>query len=247
MPEGPPPSAPAAAHVHPRVVPWRHAFAWYEEAMRLFKRAWLRFAILALLTIGTELALKAGPDVLALAAEVIAPLVGCGMVYAAAAVDRREAPSLLLALAAFRAAPSAILAIVLASAITLAAQVFAAWWIADANLLLPDPATDLTLSGLVGVIVIGALASLPVTFVPFHALLEGVPLRTAFAASAIAFAQNTLPLVVYCAGSLVLVAFGLITHLVGLVLALPLSTAAAYAAWKDIFGLREPPSWRQAG
>ena len=38
-----------AAHVHPRVVPWRHAFAWYEEAMRLFKRAPLAFAGLAVI------------------------------------------------------------------------------------------------------------------------------------------------------------------------------------------------------
>ena len=28
--------APPAAHLHPRIVPWSHAFAWYEEAMRLF-------------------------------------------------------------------------------------------------------------------------------------------------------------------------------------------------------------------
>jgi uncharacterized membrane protein len=68
-----------------------------------------------------------------------------------------------------------------------------------------------------------------------------VPLRQAFAASAIAFAQNSLPLVVYGAGTLVLLCFGLLTHLVGLAIALPLSTAAAYAAWKDIFGIRDAP------
>ena len=31
--------APPPAHLHPRIVPWRHALAWYEEAMRLWKRA----------------------------------------------------------------------------------------------------------------------------------------------------------------------------------------------------------------
>jgi hypothetical protein len=246
MPEGPLPSAPAEAHVHPRAVPWRHAFAWYEEAMRLWKRAWVRFAVLALVTIATELGLKTGPDALAVVAEVVTPLVACGMIYAAATVDRREVPSLLLAIAVFRAGPSAIAAVVIASAIILAAQVFAAWWIADVNLLFPDPATDPPPAGVIGAVIIGTLASLPLTFVPFLALLERVPLRTAFAASAIAFAQNTLPLLVYGAGSLVLVGFGLLTHLIGLLIALPLSTAAAYAAWKDVFGIREPPLWRQA-
>jgi hypothetical protein len=243
MPEGVPPSAPTAVHVHPRVVPWRHAFAWYEEAMRLWKRAWLPFAGLAILTLGTELGLKAGPDAVALAAEVVTPLVACGLVYACAVVDRREAPSLWLAIGALRAGKNAIAAVVLASLVALAAQVFAGWWIADVNLLQPDPAAiDLTPTDLFGIFAISTLASLPVTFVPFHVLLERVPLRTAFAASAIAFAQNTLPLVVYGAGSLVLLGFGLLTHLLGLVIALPLSTAAAYAAWKDIFGIRDAPA-----
>ena len=243
MPEGVPTSVPTAVHLHPRVVPWRHAFAWYEEAMRLWKRAWLRFAILAILTVGTELGLKAGPEGIALAAEIITPLVACGLIYACAAVDRREAPSLWLALEAFRAGWNAIAAVVLASAVTLAAQVFAGWWIADVNLLQPDPAaTDLTPSDLLGIFAISTLASLPVTFVPFHVLLERVPLRRAFAASVMAFAENALPLVIYGAGSLVLVGFGLLTQLFGLLIALPLSTAAAYAAWKDIFGIRDAPA-----
>jgi hypothetical protein len=243
MPEGAPPSVPAAVHVHPRVVPWRHAFAWYEEAMRLWKRAWLPFAILAILTLGTEFGLRAGPDAVALAAEIVTPLIACGLVFACAAVDRREVPSPWLALGAFRAGTNAIASVVLASAVTLAAQVFAAWWIADANLLHPGPAAiDLTPSDVIGIYAISSLASLPVTFVPFHVLLEGVPLRRAFAASAIAFAQNTLPLVIYGAGSLVLLGFGLLTHLLGFLIALPLSTAAAYAAWKDIFGIRDAPA-----
>lgn len=237
------PLAPPVAHLHPRVVPWRHAFAWYEEAMRLFKLAPLSLAGLAVLTIATELALKAAPGALALAAEVLTPLVGCGLVYGVAAADRREAPSLLLALAAFRAGANAIAAVVLASGLLLAAQVFAGWWIADANLFLPDTAAlQLTPGAVLGVYSIVILASLPVTFVPFHALLERVPLRAAFRASAMAFAENTLPLVVYGAVSLVLVGFGLITAGLGFVIALPLSAAASYAAWKDVFGVRDAPA-----
>ena len=154
----------------------------------------------------------------------------------------RQKPSLWLALEAFRASPGAIAAVVLSSAVTLAAQLFAGWWIADVNLLqlqLDPAAVDLTPYDLIGIFAISTLVSLPVTFVPFHVLLERVPLRQAFAASAIAFAENALALVVYGAGTLLLLCFGLLTQLVGLVIALPLSTAAAYAAWKDIFGIRE--------
>ena len=64
----------------------------------------------------------------------------------------------------------------------------------------------------------------------------------AFAASWNAFALNALPLLVYAAASLVLLGFGLATMGLGLVLALPLWAASSYAAWKDIFGVRDAPA-----
>ena len=79
-------------------------------------------------------------------------------------------------------------------------------------------------------------------FVPFHVLLEQASPGAAFAASWNAFALNTLPLLVYSAASLVLLAFGLATMGLGLVLALPLWAASSYAAWKDIFGIRDAPA-----
>ena len=63
----------------------------------------------------------------------------------------------------------------------------------------------------------------------------------AFAASWNAFALNTLPLLVYSAASMVLLGFGLATFGLGLALALPLWAASSYAAWKDVFGLRDAP------
>jgi hypothetical protein len=90
---------------------------------------------------------------------------------------------------------------------------------------------------------IGTLASLPVTFVPQLALFERVTLREAFVASGLAFAQNTVPLLVYGAVSLVLLGFGLLTAGFGLVLVLPLWAASSYAAWKDIFGVRDAPAF----
>src|SRR5512143_430156 len=243
MPELLPGAAPAPPHLHPRVVPWRHALAWYEEAMRLFKHAPLTWIGLSVLTIATELGLAALPDVGALLSEIVTPLVGCGLAYAAAAVDRRESPSLLLAIAAFGAGGGAIAAVVAAALLTFAVQALAAWWIADANLLAPATASpELSLPAALGIQTTGIIAALPLTFVPFHVLLERVPPAAAFAASFRAFSENALPLLVYAAASLVLLAFAAVTFWLGLILALPLWTASAYAAWKDVFGVRDAPA-----
>src|SRR4030095_15741736 len=110
---------PSAAHLHPRVVPWRHAFAWYEEAMRLFKRAPATWMGLAALALASELGLQALPGAAALLGEIVTPLVACGLVYAAAAADRRAALSLRLVIAAFSAGGGAIFAVVAASPLVL--------------------------------------------------------------------------------------------------------------------------------
>jgi uncharacterized membrane protein len=86
------------------------------------------------------------------------------------------------------------------------------------------------------------LASLPVMFVAFHVLFERAPPGAAFAASWNAFTLNTLPLLVYSAASLALLGFSVATMGFGLVLALPLWAASGYAAWKDIFGIRDAPN-----
>ena len=44
----PPLPAPPLVHLHPRIVPWQHALAWYEDAMRLFKRGPWTWAALGL-------------------------------------------------------------------------------------------------------------------------------------------------------------------------------------------------------
>jgi hypothetical protein len=233
---------PPPAHLHPRIVPWRHAFAWYEEAMRLWKRAPVPWALLALLTLVSELGLQAIPTVGTVLGKIVTPLVACGMVFAAVAADRGRRPELRLAAAAFRARGVAIAAIVTASFITFAAEGYAAWWVADANLLAPERnAADLSTTAIVGIYAIGVLASLPVTFVPFHVLLEKTGFGEAFAASWHAFTINTGPLLVYAAASMLLLGFGLMTMGVALVVVLPLWTASSYAAWKDIFGVRDAP------
>lgn len=211
--------------------------------MRLVKRAWFTWLLLGLVTLLVELALDAVPDFGSMLGKVIVPLVACGMLYAAAAADRGGKPSLWHALAAFAAPASAIAAIVAAGLVTFAAEALAGWFIADVNLLAADsPSRDLSLADITGIYAFGILASLPITFVPFHVLFERVALATAFGASFRAFALNTMPLLVYAAASLVLLGFGLATMGIGLVLVLPLWAASSYAAWKDIFAVDAPPA-----
>ncbi len=210
--------------------------------MRLFKRGPATWAALAVITIAAEFALRLVPLLGPLLAEIVSPLVACGLIFAAAAADRGGPPALADATKAFRAPAGALAAIVISALVTFAAEALAAWWIAGMNLLDPAGAgEDMRGSVLVGIYAIGILASLPVMFVPFHVLLEPVAPGAAFAASWQAFVLNTIPLLAYAAASLVLLAFGLATFGLGLVLALPLWVASSYAAWKDIFGIRDAP------
>jgi len=237
------PCTPPAAHLHPRIVPWRHALYWYEEAMRIFKFAPLSFVGLAVVTLATEIALKTLPGLFALIGEIVTPLVACALLYASAAADRRAAPSPRLFLLVFQAGGNAIAAIVGASLVAFVAEGLAAWWIADVNPLVIEDMAKVSGPAILGIMAIGVLASLPVTFVPMLILFERVSIRKAFAASGIAFAQNTMPLLVYGAASLVLLGFGLLTLGLGLAFALPLWAASSYVAWKDVFGVRDAPTF----
>lgn len=210
--------------------------------MRLWKLAPVPWALLALITMVTELGLQAVPTVGAVLGKIVTPLVGCGMVWAAAFADHRRRPTMRLAAAAFGAHGAAIAAIVAASFVTFAAEGFAAWWVADANLFAPGPeAPELSSATIIGIYAIGVLASLPVGFVPFHVLLENTGFGQAFAASWNAFVLNTGPLLVYAAASMLLLGLGVMTMGLAMLVVLPLWSASSYAAWKDIFGVREVP------
>jgi uncharacterized membrane protein len=230
---------PTAVHLHPRAVPAGHAFAWYEEAMRLWKRSPAMWGALAVATLAVALLLEALPGAGTLVGKFVTPLVAAGMVVASFAADRGEPVRMIHVVAAFFAPAGAIASIVAASVVTFIGEAATAWWIADVNLLVHEgDYGTLSVAAIVGIYIVGVLVSLPFTFVPFHVLLERADPVAAFAASFRAFSLNTLPLMIYGAVSLVLLAFGLLTFLVGFVVALPLWVAASYAAWKDIFGVR---------
>jgi uncharacterized membrane protein len=224
-----------------RTVPALRALAWYAEAMRLWKRGPAMFAGLAFVTLVASIAFEPIPVLGFVAANVIAPLLATGMLYASLAADRGEGPRMKHLLAVFAAPANAQAAVVLAGLVAFAAEAFTAQQLAGANLFLPTTdAANLPMRVVVAIYLAGIAASLPFTFVPFAALFDGEGLRAAFAASARGFAGNVPALALYAGISLVLLLIGLATMGVGLVLVLPWIAAASYAAWKDIFGLDTP-------
>ena len=226
----------------PRAVNARRAFAWYEEAMRLFKLAPITWCALGFITLAADLGLQLVPGIGIAASKVIVPLVECGMLIGAAALDRGHPLLLRYCLTAFGARPGAVAAIVIGALAVFAAEAFAAYFLAGANLLAPDPdGGDLSSLAVIGTIATGALASLPVVFVPFVALLADASFPDAFGSSVRAFALNLAPLLAFAAIAVVLVALGLLLYGVGLIAVFPLLSAASYAAWKDIYIVASSP------
>ena len=222
-------------------MPALRALAWYAEAMRLWKRGPATFAGLAFVTLVASIAFEPIPILGFVAANVIAPLLATGMLYASLAADRGEGPGMKHTLMVFAAPANAQAAVVLAGLVTFAAEAFAAFELAGVNLFLPTIDTaNLPMRVVVAIYVAGMVTSLPLTFVPFAALFDGEGLRAAFVASARGFTRNVPALALYAGISLVLLLIGLATMGVGLVLVLPWIAAASYAAWKDIFGLVGP-------
>lgn len=227
----------------PRAVPASRAFAWYADAMRLFKRGPATFCFLGFLVIATEFALHLVPEAGSLLAKLVAPLVACGLLYASAAADAGRRPRVAHALTAFRAGPGAIAAIVAASVLTFLAE----WWAADAlagvNLLRPGEAVAaLSTQAVFGIYAVGVVASLPLTFVPLEALFARAGFAASFARSVRAFNLNVPSLLLYGALSYALLVVGLLTAGIALVLVFPLLAASGYAAWRDVFAIGAPPA-----
>ena len=222
----------------PRAVQAGHAFAWYEDAMRLFKLAPITWCLLGFITLAADFGLQLVPGIGVAASKVIVPLVECGMLIGAGALDRGQPLSLRYTLTAFGARPGAVAAIVIGALAIFAAEALAAYYFGGANLLAPDPETgELSSAAVTGIVITGALASLPVAFVPFAVLFSDASFADAFVSSARAFALNLMPLLLFAAIAVVLVVLGLLLLGVGLIAVFPLLSAASYAAWKDIFAV----------
>jgi len=222
-----------------RRVPAARAAAWYSDAMQLWKRGPVVFTALALVMLACNLALNLVPVVGVVLAQLLLPLLECGLLYASLAADRGDRPRLRHLIAVAAAPPRALVAVLAASFVIFAVESIAAQVLGDVNMLAPtaDDAEAMSPGVLIATYAAGILASLPVMFVPFVALFDGAGSRAAFAQSLAAFGRNPAPLLVFGLLSFVLLVLGIATSGVGLLLALPWSAAASYAAWKEIFSV----------
>jgi uncharacterized membrane protein len=206
--------------------------------MRLWKRGPFTFSGIALVVLALNLALNLIPTAGIVLAQVFLPLVECGLLYATLAADRGDRPRMRHLLAAAAAPPPAIAAVIAAGLVIFAAEALVAVAVGGFNLLTPATSTDaISGTGLMATYAAGIAVSLPLTFVPLAALFDGAGFRDAFAQSSTAFLRNLVPLALYGAIAFVLLMLGVATSGLGLVLALPWSAAASYAAWKDVFGV----------
>jgi len=219
----------------PRALPPSRAFAWFESAMRLFKRAPWRWCVLGFITLAAKLAFELMPGIGRAAAEVIVPVIECGLIIGASQLERRGKLDLRCVWGAFRAPPPALAAIVVSSLIVSAVEISFAYALAGVNLLADPDDPRVTAGVALAVIGAGSLASLPFVFVPPAALFQRAGFVGSFAASLRGFALNATPLLLFGLISLALAVVGLLSFWVGLIAVFPLLAAANYAAWKDIY------------
>jgi hypothetical protein len=105
-----------------RAVPARRALDWYADAMRLWRRGPATFSGIALVILGGNIALAFAPLAGILLAQVLLPLLECGLLYASLAADRGERPRLRHLIAIAGAPPRALAAVVAAGVIVFATE-----------------------------------------------------------------------------------------------------------------------------
>ena len=235
MSPDPPPFSRAtreARHVGPE-----RAFAWYSDAMRLFRRHPFRFALLALVVFTSELVLERIPFVGSPGAKVIVPLLACSLLYATLAVDRGDRPRASHLVAPFAAPLRAIAAVIAASLVVLAVEWVVGWQAGKVNVLVASELQELRAGPILAIYGSGVAVSLPLTLVPMLALFEGAGVRESFATSASAFARNVPAFLLYGALSIALLGLAFVTAGIALVVVLPLWAASSFAAWKDLYGI----------
>jgi hypothetical protein len=206
--------------------------------MRLWRRGPFGFSLIAFVVLAANVGLSFVPLIGILLGQLLLPLVECALLYACLAADRGDRPRVRHLIAVVAAPPPALAAVVASGLVVFATEALVAEAAGGFNMLAPESNVQ-SISGvtLVATYAAGVAMSLPVTFVPFAALFDGAGFRDAFAQSGAAFARNAAPLALYGALSFALLMLGLATGGIGLLLVLPWSAAASYAAWKDVFGV----------
>ena len=232
----PPASDPTPRARVNRSVPLVRAFEWYGEALRLLKRHPLAFIGLAVAVIAAELLLGVIPLVGRPLANIVVPILACGLLYASLAADRGERPRAAHLVTAFAAPVASLGAVILSSLVVFLAEWVIGWQLAGVNLLATDDSHALSPGEVLLVYAAGVAVSLPLTLVPIVALFEGAGVADSFAASIAAFRRNVGAFLLYGGLSLALLGLAIVTMGIILPVVLPLWAASSYVAWKDIVG-----------
>lgn len=204
--------------------------------MRLYNRHPLRFVALAVAVIAAELVLGAIPVAGRPLANVVVPIVACGLLYASLAVDRGDRPRASHLVAPFAAPARALAAVIVSSLAVFLAEWAVAWHAGGVNLLDAGSEVALSAGDVLLAYTAGVVVSLPLTLVPMFALFEATGVGESFAASAVAFTRNVRAFAVFGAMALALLGMAIVTMGILLPVVLPLWAAASYAAWKDLTG-----------
>lgn len=235
QPPEPSPVSPGTRMI--RTVRADRAFAWYSDALRLFRMQPLGFALLAIAVTVAEVALTLVPLLGPPAANIVVPILACSLLFAALATDRGDKPHAAHLAAPFAAPARAVGTMIAATLIISGAEWVAGWQVAGVNLMSMEDVQSAPLSALIVVYVFSVLVSLPLTLVPLFAFFEGATLRESFGWSVNAFARNVSAFLLYGGLSLALLGIVFVTHGLATPIVLPLWAASAYAAWKDLCGL----------
>jgi hypothetical protein len=210
------------------------AFAWYSEALRLFKRQPIGFALLAIGVTLVDLGVSLIPVAGLPAANVLVPVFASSLLFAALATDRGDRPRAVHFVAPFAAPAPAIAAVVLATLAVSGAEWLAGWQFTGTNILALDERSAMSVRDQMLVYVVGIAVSLPLTLVPLFAFFEGAGLREAFAWSVAAFLRNVAPFLLYAGLSMALLGIVFVTQGLAVPIVLPLWAVSSYAAWKEI-------------
>lgn len=220
-----------------RTVRADRAFAWYAEALRLFKRHPVRFSALALVVVVLHFGLLAIPLVGPSAANILVPILAASLLFASLATDRGDCPRATHLLAPFAAPVQSIGAVIAATLVVTGAEWFIAWHFAGANLLSLEDVAALSVRDVVLLYAVGTAVALPLSLVPLFAFFEGAGVRDAFTWSIHAFARNVPAFLLYAGLTIALLGIVVVTHDLARPFVLPLWVASSYAMWKELFGV----------
>ncbi|MBS0320108.1 MAG: hypothetical protein JSR18_06170 [Proteobacteria bacterium] len=192
--------------------------------------------MLVAITLACQFALQLIPQVGTLLSLVLAPLVGCSLIVASDRIASGGVARLVDVTAGFRLSAGSMLAVIAGEAVEFIGHAAVAYGLSDVNLFVPGRDDGaLTTTTLVCMFFVGTLVSLPVTFVPFFAVLDDAGLTGSLKPSVRAFFANLPALLVYGLLSFALLIAGLVVLGPGVLLILPLFVLAAYAGLRDVY------------